>query len=330
MRPRLSLDHALFGAQGDPLSYPGILPTGPCLLDGRSVIDLIWDGPRLLLADTLEGVDDYLRRAGAAPIAQRTAQIGYGANRDLHNLAWKLKAYAESEASSRLAIVLPATLCDADIVASNIGYWGYVYSGVILHRPPSLSRPYLAGAGVEVALLLLDEHQVKAMHLSEGVPLGPVERRPGVSCDVAVASCNLRGTALELDAQIYVSSYEFMSLDGHRPMAFAAVGRHGGGGIPRLTQREMWEQIAARLDLGPVDVVVATLRAGALARAAGNPGPSEQTYELYHRIHQGISREMSLSEPGGVPQTAVHNPTQMLSEQAAWAGEPRVGDRIRG
>ena len=145
MRALLSLDHALFGAEGNPFSDPGVLPTGPCLLEGRSVIDLVWDGPRLLLAGTLEGVDDYLRRT-----------------------------------------------------------WG------------------------------------------------------------------------------------------------------------------------------PVEVVVATLRAGALARAAGNPGPSQQTYELYHRIHQGISREMSLSEPGGVPQTAVHNPTQMLSEQAAWAGEPRVGDRIRG
>lgn len=279
MQSDLALDRALFGAEGDPLSYPGVLPTRPCLLDGRSVIDLAWDGGRLLVADTLQGVDGYLTEAGAAPIALRTAQIAYGANRDLHNLAWKLSAYGQTDASSRLAILLPATLRDADIVASSIGYWGYVYSAVILHRPPMLVRPYLAGAEVEVALLLLDEHQVRAMHRSEGVPLGLVEQRPE---------------------------------------------------LQRLTQREMWAHIVARLELGAVDDVVAALRAGALARAAGDPGPSEQTFDLYHQIQRGISAEMSLSDGDGLSRVALDDVPWMLAEELAWAGEPRVGDRIQG
>ena len=279
MQSNLALDRALFGAEGDPLSYPGVLPTRPCLLDGRSVIDLAWDGGRLLVADTLQGVDGYLTEAGAAPIALRTAQIAYGANRDLHNLAWKLSAYGQTDASSRLAILLPATLRDADIVASSIGYWGYVYSAVILHRPPMLVRPYLAGAEVEVALLLLDEHQVRAMHRSEGVPLGLVEQRPE---------------------------------------------------LQRLTQREMWAHIVARLELGAVDDVVAALRAGALARAAGDPGPSEQTFDLYHQIQRGISAEMSLSDGDGLSRVALDDVPWMLAEELAWAGEPRVGDRIQG
>ncbi len=330
MQSDLALDRALFGAEGDPLSYPGVLPTRPCLLDGRSVIDLAWDGGRLLVADTLQGVDGYLTEAGAAPIALRTAQIAYGANRDLHNLAWKLSAYGQTDASSRLAILLPATLRDADIVASSIGYWGYVYSAVILHRPPMLVRPYLAGAEVEVALLLLDEHQVRAMHRSEGVPLGLVEQRPGVSCDLAIATCDVRGTSIEVDAQIYVSAREFMSLDGVRPMPYAAVGRRGGTELQRLTQREMWAHIVARLELGAVDDVVAALRAGALARAAGDPGPSEQTFDLYHQIQRGISAEMSLSDGDGLSRVALDDVPWMLAEELAWAGEPRVGDRIQG
>jgi hypothetical protein len=182
---QLATHESIFGPSGDPLEYPSDRPSDPYLVRGSVADRLDWDCDmaKARLEDG-RSLPEVLAAGGAAPLEDRIVQVAFGANRDLANIAWKFTNYRNDPARDVSAdlITLPAHIDDADVVACNIGYWGYVYAGLALHRPPFLDRPYLAGSRVPVTLLLLDEAQMHAVHLSEGVPRTAEEERQHVSC----------------------------------------------------------------------------------------------------------------------------------------------------
>ena len=319
----------MFARGGDPLSYPGTPPREPCLLLEDEAWSLSWeDTGRVTVTETGARVDSVLERRGAAPLSERTPQIAYGANRDIRNLAWKLKAYAQAAHVSRDVVIVPVHVPDADVVACNIGYWGYVYAALCLHRPPELDRPYLRGASMPAALLLLDRDQVHAMHRSEGVPLDASESRAGVSCDVASAACTVDASGEQIDAQSYVLSLPFMSFDGGRtPAPFAAVST-GGVQLPRYTEAQLWSRIFDTLDLGrefeSVGALVNLLKEGASSRQAGDPGTSGQSRHTYEYIRERISHELALVDCDGRTRTGSDDCPGLLPLDAAWAGEPAL------
>src|SRR3990170_3976680 len=225
---RIDPEQSIFGRLGNPLDYPSRLPDGPALLLGTAAHQIDADDlAALRLSGTGELVDDVLRARGSASLRERVVSVAFGANRDLRNLAWKLGNYHDDigRESSGDVVVIPASIPDADVVASNIGYWGYVYGALLLHRPPALARSYLEGARVPVALLLVDERQMHILHASEGVPRPGESERGGVSCDVALIDVEVAASTLA--AQLYLVAMPFLSFDGVRPVAFEAVATSG-------------------------------------------------------------------------------------------------------
>jgi hypothetical protein len=320
----------MFGRNGDPLKYPGQLPSKPVLLHDTGVTELEWRDNQLTIARTGLGVNTLLESFNAPVIEQRFSQIAYGANRDLHNLAWKLRSYAQNYGVSQTAIVVPAKLRDADIVACNIGYWGYVYGSALLHRPPALNRPYLAGSEVDVALLMLDEDQIHAMHRSEGVLRDQVKERGGVSCDVAIVCCEVTGPEIQLRAQLYVLPLPFISFDESSPAPFAAVARRGGDQTLRYNQIDLWSRIGDRIGLEDPLSVAWAMQRGAVGRAAGDPGTSASIQPLYERIRSSIIESMPLVDFDGTVRTGTDGIPGLLSLNEAWINIPKVGQVIRG
>lgn len=312
----------MFGGRGDPLSYPGEPPNEPVILHGNRLVPLAWRRAQLVVKANGTPVDDILAQLGSAPLTGRVPQVAYGANRDLHNLAWKMQSYRDHEGVSSTVVVLPGELHDADVVACNIGYWGYIYAAALLHRPPALNRPYLAGGSVQVAVLFMDVEQMRAMHRSEGVPYNYDESRAGVSCDVAVTSCTV-GVNVDIRAQLYVLSLPFMSLDGGRsPAPFATVKRSGRSTLPRYEQRELWDRVSQQLDLGDPSAVVRTLQTDALSRRAGESGASETSRALYERVRAEIVERLRLVDADGVVRTGSDGVPELLSPRRAWGGYP--------
>lgn len=272
---------------------------------------------------TAELVDDVLRARGAAPISERVASVAFGANRDLHNLAWKFANYHDEtgrEASGDL-VVLPGSIPEADVVACNIGYWGYVYGALLLHRPPKLERPYLKAVQAPVAVLLLDEHQMHMLHASEGVPRPGDSERPGVSCDVALIDVAIGETTLP--AQLYVLALPFLSLDGSRPVAFEAVETTGRDELtPVMSQLDMWHEIWARLGLDErvgfgAETAIDRLQKAARQKRAGG-APDHAADQLYAEIRRAICEELPLKDADGRVRSAIDDMPEVLSPDEAW------------
>lgn len=273
---------------------------------------------------TAELVDDVLQARGSAPVSERVASVAFGANRDLHNLSWKFANYYDEtgrEASGDL-VVLPGSIPDADVVACNIGYWGYVYGALLLHRPPALDRPYLKAVRAPVAVLLLDEHQMHMLHASEGVPRPGDSERPGVSCDVALMDVEIGGSTLA--AQLYVLALPFLSLDGSRPVAFETVEATGRDEqTPVLSQLDMWREIWARLGLDErfgfgAETAIYRLQEAARHKRAG--GASDDTADqLYAEIRRAISEELTLKDADGRVRSAIDDMAAVLSPDEAWS-----------
>jgi len=322
----LALDRALFGSKGDPLTYPGELPSRPYLVEAERAHELGRDATgRLALRDDGQPVDLALRARGSAPMAERIPQIAYGANRDLVNISWKMRAYGQSGEAGSAVVLIPARLPNADVVACNLGYWGYLYGSVLLHAPPILDRPYLAGTSVEVALLFLDPAQLAAMHKSEGVPQTIATPRDAVSCDVALTRCFISDTGEEVEAQLYVLPLPYLSLDGGKtPTPFANVtSRHGR--LNRWSQDEMWAAVADRLDLGDPAVVVATLHEAALQSRLGEGRVSDRTLDLYDMIRERIAMKLAFRDTDGIVRSGVDGCPGLLSYDQAWSDVRRSG-----
>lgn len=335
----LDTKESIFGQAGDPLDYPGTRPQEPYFLHGSTARRLTWDWDlgRIRLDDG-RLLTDVLAGAGATPLEDRVVQVAFGANRDLANLAWKFGNYRTEDGApvSTDLITLPAHVEDADVVACNIGYWSYVYGGLLLHRPPLLDRPYLEGSRAPVTLLLLDPAQMQALHASEGVARTAEDDRPLVSCDVGVVSVTALGRTLR--AQVYGLPLPFLSLDGGQlPVAFRTVATGGAAHhVRRLGQREMWAEIVERLrprlrplvgDADPEEVTD-LIRAGAASRMNGAQGSGDRGQRLYEAVRTGIIDELALTDPDGSPASGSKHLPGHRHGPDAWQPYPRLGPQL--
>jgi hypothetical protein len=329
MTVHIDSEKAIFGTRGTPLDYPCELPDRPYLLLGDKAheIDLAApDGPTV--RSTGQPVDDLLAARGSARLADRVASVAFGANRDMRNLAWKFSHYHDvtGRKPSGDLVLLPARIAAADVVACNIGYWGYVYAALLLHRPPALQRPYLDGASAPVAVLLLDEDQMHMLHESEGVPRQAETERPGVSCDVALIDVEVASIPARLEAQLYVLALPYLSLDGRSPVAFQEVATTGRDpSIPALRQEEIWEAIWSRLDLKAEYGIemregIDRMQAAAQAKRSGE-GVDLAVDRMYADIRERISRELALIDEDDVARTAIDAMPGLLTPEQAWSFE---------
>lgn len=322
-------EKAIFGTLGSPLDYPCELPDRPYLLLGDEAheIDLAApDGPAVKA--TGRRVDDLLVARGSARFADRVASVAFGANRDMRNLAWKFSHYHDvtGRKPSGDLVLLPARIAAADVVACNIGYWGYVYAALLLHRPPALQRPYLEEASAPVAVLLLDEDQMHMLHESEGVPRQADTDRPGVSCDVALIDVEVASMPARLEAQLYVLALPYLSFDGRAPVAFQEVATTGRDpSVPVLSQEEIWEAVWSRLDLKAeygIEMSEGISRLQAAAQAKRTRGVVDLAVDrMYADIRERISRDLVLTDQDGVVRTAIDAMPGLLTPEQAWSFE---------
>lgn len=336
---RIDARQSIYGDAGSPLNYPSVRPDHPYLLNGSSAhrLSWSWDQRGGVLEDG-RALEVVLEGLGVAPVQDRVVQIAFGANRDLENLAWKLSRYNEDPGgrTSPVVITLPGVVRDADVVACNIGYWGYVYAALALHRPPELIRPYLIGSLTPVTVLLLDEGQMVAMHLSEGVPKPAEADRDLVSCDVGTIEVDVMGK--ELQAQVYGLPLPFLSLDGGRlPVAFRAVRTDSPrGALARLSQEELWEAIADNLAdrvhsvarMVTAGEIVEIIRAGADAHASGERDSSSSGRALHETIRTGIIDSLATVDTDGMPATGSKSLPGVENRDLRWSFGPTLRDQL--
>ena len=319
--------------KGEPLGYPNRLHDSPVLLSGEYCYEIGWRWPdgESVVRGVGDSVNEYLIARGSAAIENRIAQVAFGANRDLINIAWKLKNYSDDAegAVSEDVIVLPGLIHDADVVACNVGYWGYIYAALLMHRRTQVDRPYLEGVSVPVAILLLDEGQMCAMHKSEGVIKSADEERPMVNCNVAMVDTELPGKRT-VSAQLYSLSLPFLSFDGIHPVGFNTVDTCGrNGDYLAMDQTKMFENIIRRMRLGmSVDEVVAAIRAGGEARKNGLCESVDENQKLYEQMREFIIKEISLQDADGVRRRGCEGMNNILSIQAAWAFRNTLGEQV--
>lgn len=309
---------SIYSPEGNPLEYPCELPARPLLINHEGVIPLSWIDPKEP-PRTADGhlVDELLSSRGVASFRERMPQIAFGANRDPKNLRWKFQHYrAQGEAVSSDLILLPGVVTDADVVACNLGYWGYVYAALLLHRPPRLNRPYLQGCQAPVAVLLVDEPQMQALHRSEGVRASSAEPRPLVNCDVAWIEVTLFN-GLRLKAQSYALSLPFLSFDGDLPVPFARVKTTGRAAeLKGQTQLELFDQLAAALNLE-----MSGAEAAALIRADALTSRKGEGWALYTHMRQAIIEHLPLRDSDGRIRTG-NMGLDVMSPAEAWQFRP--------
>lgn len=316
--------------KGDPLGYPNRLHDVPVVMSKDICWELEWRWPdgQTVINGTGQSLNDFLLKRGAAPIEERIPQIAFGANRDLVNIAWKLRNYSDGSGGkvSRDIIVLPGKIYDADVVACNIGYWGYIYAALIMHQQYRVERPYLKGVTAPVAILLLDRGQVNAMHDSEGVIKSPLEDRPMVNCDVAMANITLPG-GYGINAQLYSLALPFLSFDGFYPVPFKEVRSSGRNpDCPALSQTEMFKNILDVMGISmSVQQVVSTIRAGGHKRKKGLIGYSDKGQKLYESIRTAIIENHCLKDHDGVVRCGSQDMGNVLLPSQAWEFTETMG-----
>ena len=334
----IDVNESIYGEEGDALDYPSVRPDHAYLLTSGTARRLDWDWSAASAVRTRDGqiVGEVLDALGCEGLSSRVVQVAFGANRDLTNLAWKFKNY-ELEAGRQVSqdlIVLPGYVLDAEVVACNIGYWGYIYGALALHRPGIVERPYLLGYRVPVSVLLLDTIQVEVMHLSEGVPKASDIARDHVSCDVGIVDVEVLGRVLK--AQLYALPLPFLTFDNKLPIAFETVqSEYPVRTVERMTQLEMWSGILHRLkpsldsllkDCDPL-MAVDTIRAWAIERFGGKSGANEFGQHLYEAIRSGILDELTLTDSDGIAATGLRGCTPLLRGAEAWQSGPILGEQ---
>jgi hypothetical protein len=326
---KVAINRAIYGNHGNPLDYPGRIIARPVFVSNGYAIELGCSDDFLTFTtakgDSLERI---LHQRGVPQIQDRVAQIAFGANRNLENIAWKFRNYHHADhAVNQDFIALPAFLHNADVVACNIGYWGYIYGGLLTGTPEGNFRPYLNETWCPVTLLLLDTSQLAAVHRSEGVVM-PGQARPGVSCAVSDMDVHL-SDSVTCRAQVYSLSVPFLSFDGKKPIAFETVKTRGRGDYPALSQQEIFLQINRLLHAEPFSagrVPIAEtlaeenarlLRDGALStrRMSGNA--------LYTSVRNALIENYSLRDSDGKIRCGLEDIYPIRTEKTGWEATPK-------
>jgi hypothetical protein len=326
---KVAIDKAIYGDMGRPLDYPGQIIARPVFVS-NGYASVLRCSDDFLAFTTVEGesLDRILQQKGVPQVRDRVVQIAYGANRNLENITWKFRHYHQANlAVSQDFIALPGFLRNADVVACNIGYWGYIYGGLLTRQAEGNFRSYLKETRCPVTLLLLDSSQLAAVHRSEGV-VSPGQARPGVSCALSDIDVHLSDT-VTCQAQVYSLSVPFLSFDGKKPIALENVMTEGRGDYPVLSQKEIFLQINRRLEVEPFTAgrvpIAATLaeenarllRGGVLStrRMAVNT--------LYATVRKTLMEEYALRDSDGKIRCGLEDIFPIRSEENGWAPVPK-------
>ena len=320
----------MYSEAGDPLGYPCSLADEPMLIRCGEIIPINWNWPDEKPTTKVDRADvnRLLQESGASLIQERVAQIAFGANRNVRNVLWKLDHYGRDKSISRDLIAVPAYIDDADVVACNLGYWGYIYGALLLHRPPDLNRPYLSGARVPVCVLLLDRMQMGCLHESEGVLRADDEKRPNLNCDVAHLDVTLMNGVL-ISAQLYALSLPFLSYDSKTPVAFSRVQTENRPEwLKSMSQLEMLDKLAQQIDLDiprqfrnhPGQWIATTLRKHRVN------GPGDQS-DLYLHLRTQIIERLCLRDEDGVVRCGNDGLPHLMSVSDAWQPMPTLAEQ---
>lgn len=335
---KIRSEESIYGEEGNPLDYPSTLRSGCYYVDDDEARAVIWDWKAENIRDsvTLQPISELDPRASSAvaSMPDRIPQIAFGANRDIANLVWKFRNYAESSGEeAEPFFVLPAYVPDADVVMCNIGYWGYVYAALLTSRGGSdVAVRATVGNNAPVAVLLLTPKQMEMMHVSEGVPRPGDLARQGVSCDVALLNAVVEGK--ELKCQQYVLPLPLLSVDGESPMGFSAV-PHVSQDRRRWSQEDAWAAIIEHPDvrafLRPTELsvpsLIGVLRRGAASRKGGGAGSGDRSQEVYDFLRNLIIERICLRDDKGRP-VLPSDGLQVLSPEDAWVPGPALGASV--
>ena len=328
----VNVEQSMYSETGDPLCYPCSLANEPLLIRCGEMIPIHWNWPDEKPSSKVDrmDVDTLLRESGATSIQGRVAQIAFGANRDVRNVLWKLNHSGRGKNISRDLIVVPAYIDDADVVACNLGYWGYIYGALLLHRPPDLNRPYLSGARTPVCVLLLDRMQMDCLHASEGVLKAGDEKRPYLNCDVAHLDVTLINGVV-ISAQLYALSLPFLSYDNETPVAFSRVQTaNRPKRLRSMSQLEMLNRLAREIDLDiprpfrnhPGQWIATALRQH---RMNGHG----QHSDLYRYLRAQIIERLCLHDEDKVVRCGNDGLSRVMSINDAWVPTPTLAQHQR-
>jgi len=325
---QIEFEKSIYDPQGNPLDYPGDIISNPLFIsDGR--YQQIKHSDDFCSFYTSEGSDirQILQQKNVPAIPERIAQVAFGANRNLENIAWKLREYKRTDNRiSQDFIALPAYINHADVVACNIGYWGYVYSGLLTTHEHAGIRQYLLGTKCPVVVLLLDKMQLAAIHHSEGVVI-PGQTQPGVSCGISDIQVHLHDSVTCI-AQAYSLSLPFLSLDGEYPIAFETVKTENRGDYPSMSQAEMFYHINrcihAEQDIDGKLPIADTLRCAnllLLQRGVCSTREMEQ-HPLYAEVRTALLEHYTLKDGDGIIRNGLSDIYPVRSAEDNWKPSP--------
>ena len=326
---RIDPETAIYGSVGNPLDYPSTLRPAAYYVDGVNAVRLSWNwtdttGIRLTAdGSALTDLGPRARRAVEA-LPDRVPQIAFGANRNLTNLIWKFRHYAdEADAIPEPFFVLPAVVPRADVVMCNVGYWGYLYAALLTDRSgdPATSR-LVADREAPVAVLLLTADQMRMVHRSEGVPESPVTGRAIVSCDVALLDARCLGRVLT--CQAYALPVPYLSFDGTTPIRLPTAPTDGTAQRVRA-QRDAWQRILAHPQIA--QRWGGTVRTGDDVVTAVRSGSGRGASDLIAHLKQVIASELCLRGASGLPLDPRAGLDLLTSEQA-WRAAPSLADSL--
>jgi len=319
---------AIYEPGADPLDYPSSIPARPVLVRGDEAMELCPSTDfRTFFGENGINVDALLAQNGLAPVADRIAQIAFGAHRNIENIAWKLANHARTARPglSRDFLIVPGYVKNADVVACNVSSGGHMYSGLLATRDDLPFRQYLLGTKCPVALLLLDRKQMIAMHEMAGIPKGG-EGAATFHCDLATMAVHLDDVHA-CAAQTYSVAVPFLSLDG-RPLAFAAVSTMGRADYPALSQRDMFRAInrviAAEPDRDGVTPIIDTVNRRRRALMAEGPGEMRRIAQdvLFASVKEALATTYALRDEDGKVRRGLEDVAEFLTGNGLWQFGP--------
>ncbi len=326
---KVAINRAIYGKKGSPLDYPGQIIAQPVFVSNGYASVLRGSEDFLTFTNAKgESLESILHQKGVPQIQERVVQIAFGANRNLENITWKFRNYHQANHSvNQHFIALPGFLRNADVVACNIGYWGYIYGGLLTKPAEGNFRSYLNETRCPVTVLLLDSSQLAAVHCSEGV-VEPGQARPGVSCAVSDMDVHLSDT-VTCPAQVYSLSVPFLSFDGKKPIAFETVKTKGRGAYPALSQKEIFLQINRLLKVEPFAagrVPIAETLAEENAQLLRNGVFSTRRMSvnaLYTSVRRTLMEKFALKDSDGKIRCGLEDIFPIRSEENGWTPMPK-------
>jgi hypothetical protein len=227
-----------------PETYPGDCPSHSYFIMDDRVFPLQFEDLRdfsssyLVQADGRHQlIDSLLTSLGLPVLADRYANLAYGANRNPATLHIKFLNYGYQSPGTGLAVpVLAGKLRGADIVAGGLSGQGYLYGDLLVESELTQNTV------IEAWIALLDDDQMRAINDSEGVGGGTYDlaQFPGFT---------IEGSDQEIAPLGYAGSFPiFISPKLGKPLSFSGV-KASNRSLPAMTPLEMFNHLLDVFDI---------------------------------------------------------------------------------